>query len=116
MREISKTPLNFSSFNPTQMLELEEKRLAMHQPETGVFLFDAFGTFISLIPIRTPHPVEVTTELIYYTKDNQVNIYNYKILNDTILSIAIPKAIQTLLFRNKMVVLLQNGTVWVNEL
>jgi hypothetical protein len=116
MREISKTPINFPSFNPTQMIELEEKRLAMHQPEAGIFFFDAFGTFITLIPILTSHTVEVTSELIYYTDNNQVSIYNYKILNGDILSLSIAEAKQTLLFRNKMIVLLQNGAIWVNEL
>jgi len=116
MREISKTPINFPSFNPTQMIELEEKRLAMHTPETGVFLFDAFGTFISMIPVLTPHSVEVTSELIYYTHHDHVNIYNYKMLSEDRLPIAISGAIQTLLFRNKMILLLQNGTIWINEL
>jgi hypothetical protein len=97
------------------MIELEEKRLAMHYPEAGVFLFDAFGTFISLVPILTPHPVEVTAELIYYTNHNKVNIYNYKMLNADTLPISISKVKQTLLFRNRMILLLQDGTIWINE-
>jgi len=116
MREIARTPLNFSSFNPTQMIELEEKSLAFHDPETGIYLFDTFGTFNKRISILTPATVTVNSELIYHTCNNEVNIYNYRMLSDNTLSLSISEAIQTLLFRNKMVILLQNGTIWINEI
>ena len=115
MREISRTPLNFPCFNPIQMMELEEKSLAFHDPETGIYLFDTFGTFNKLIPILTPATVTVTPELIYYTHNNEVNIYNYKMLSHDTLPLPISEGIQTLLFRNKMILLLQAGTIWINE-
>ena len=116
MREISKTPINFPSFNSQKMIELEEKSLAFHDPDAGVYLFDSFGTFNKLIPIITPNPVEVTSELIYYTKNNEVVIYNYKILNFEIQQLPISNVAQTLLYRNNMILLLQNGYIWIYEL
>jgi len=116
MREISKTPINFPSFNPTKMIELEEKSLAMHDPESGVFLFDAFSTFNKLIPIITTHPIEVTSELIYYTNNNEVAIYNYRTMSAKTQQLPVSNVIQTLLFRNNMILLLQDGTVWIYEL
>jgi WD40 repeat protein len=116
MREISKTPVNFPSFNPQKMIELEEKSLAFHEPETGVYLFDAFGTFNKFIPILTANPVEVTPEWIYYTGNNEVFIYNYKVLNTETQQLPISNVIQTLLYRNNMILLLKNGTIWIYEL
>jgi WD40 repeat protein len=115
MREISKTPINFPAFNPTKMIELEEKSLAFHDPETGIFLFDAFGTFNKLIPIITSHPVTVTPELIYYTNNNEVVFYNYKTLNAETQQLPVSDVVQTLFYRNNMIVLLQTGTIWIYE-
>jgi hypothetical protein len=97
------------------MIELEEKSLAFQEPESGVYLFDAFGTFNKLIPIITANPVEVTTELIYYTKNNEVAIYNYITLNSEIQQLSISSVVQTLRYRNKLILLLQNGTIWIYE-
>jgi hypothetical protein len=115
MREVSRTPLNFPSFSPTQMIELEEKSLAFHDPETGIYLFDAFGTFNKLLPILMPATVTVNSELIYHTRNNEANIYNYRMLNYDTLLLPIPETIQTMFFRNKMILLLQTGTIWINE-
>ena len=116
MREISRTPINFPAFNPTQLIELEEKSIALFEPETGVLLFDAFGTFYKLIPILTSHTVEVTSEIIYYTNNDEVNIYNYKTLSTDTQKLPVTDAVQTLHFRNKMIFLLKNGTIWIYEL
>jgi hypothetical protein len=116
MRELSRTPINFPSFNPMKMIELEEKSLAFHEPESGVYLFDSFGTFNKLIPIITSNFVEVTSELIYYTNNNEVVIYNYKFLNTETQQLPIANVVQTWLYRNNMILLLQNGTIWIYEL
>ncbi|MCL2290195.1 MAG: hypothetical protein FWC34_05745 [Bacteroidetes bacterium] len=115
MREITRTPTNFPSFNPVKMIELEEKSLAMHDPESGVFLFDAFSTFNKLIPIITNQPIEVTSELIYYTDNNEVAIYNYKTMSAKTQQLPVSGVIQALFYRNNIILLLQNGTVWIYE-
>ena len=115
MREISRTPINFPSFNPQKMIELEEKSLAFQEPESGVYLFDAFGTFNKLIPIITPNPIEITPELIYYTNNDEVVIYNYKVLSFDTQQLPISSVVQTLSFRNNLILLLQNGTIWIHE-
>jgi len=116
MREISKTPINFPAFNPTKMIELEEKSLAFHEPESGIFLFDAFGTFNKLVPIITTQPVTVTSELIYYVKNNEINLYNYKTLNAESKQLPVSNVNQALFYRNNMIVLLQDETIWIYEL
>ena len=115
MREISRTPINFPSFNPTKMVELEEKSLAFHDPETGVYLFDAFGTFNKLVPIITKQSVTVTPELIYYTHNNEVFFYNYKTLNAETKQLPVSDVMQTSFYRNKIIVLLVNGTLWIYD-
>jgi len=116
MREISRTPINFPGFNPIKMIELEEKSLALHDPESGVYLFDTFTTFNKLIPIITSQPIEVTSELIYYTRNNEVAIYNYKTMQAKTQQLPVSDVIQTLLHRNNMILLLRDGTVWIHEL
>ena len=113
IREISKTPINFPSFNPVKMIELEEKSLAMHDPETGIYLFDAFSTFNKLIPIITSQSVTVTSDLIYYSNNDEIIIYNYKTLSTETQQLPVSNVIQALLFRNNKVLLLQNGTIWI---
>jgi WD40 repeat protein len=115
MREISRTPINFQSFNPVKMIELEEKSLAFQDPETGVFLFDAFGSFNKLIPIITTQPITVTPELIYYSNNNELFFYNYKTLNAETKQLPVSNVIQTLIYRNNMILLLQTGTIWIFE-
>ena len=116
LREISKTPINFPAFHPTQMIELEEKSLAMQDQETGIYLFDAFGTFNKLIPIITPHPVVITSELIYYTNNDEVTLYNYKTLYSETRQLPVSRIAQTRYYRNNMILLLQDGTIWIYEL
>jgi hypothetical protein len=116
MREISKTPINFPTFNPNQMIELEEKCLAFHDSESGIFLFDSFGTFNKLIPIITSNSVEVTSELIYYSNNNELFLYNYKTLNATTQELPFTNVIQTLLYRNNMIFLLNNKTIWLFDI
>jgi hypothetical protein len=116
MREISRTPINFPALNPIKMIEIEEKSLAFQDVEAGILLFDAFGTFNKLIPVITPNPVTVTSELIYYTNNNEVAFYNYKTLKAETQQLPISNVIQTHYFRKNMILLLQNGTIWIYEL
>jgi hypothetical protein len=113
MREISRTPINFSSFNPVKMIELEEKSLAMHDPKTGIYLFDAFSTFNKLLPVITSQSVTVTADLIYYSNKDEIIIYNHKTLSAEKQQLPVSNVMQTLLFRNHKILLLQNGTIWI---
>jgi len=116
MREISKTTIPFNPFNPMKMIELEEKSIAFHDAETGIYLFDSFVTYIKMIPVITSNLIEITSELIYYTNNNELIVYNYKTMNTETQKIPVSNAIQSLVFRNKMIFLLQNETVWIYDL
>jgi len=113
MRELYRTPLNFPAFHPIQMIELEEKSLAFHVPDTGIYLLDSFGTFNKLLRMATEQPVVVTGDLIYYSKNNEVVIYNYKTLSTDTQQLPISDVAQALFYRNKMVFLLNDGTLWI---
>jgi len=115
MREICRTPISFPSFNPITIYELEDKNLALHDPESGIFLFDAFSTFNKLIPIITSRPVSVTSEIIYYSNDDELIIYNYKTMAAETQQLPVSNVIQTLFYRNKLFLLLQDGSIWLYE-
>ena len=113
MREISKTPINFPTFQPVKMIEMEEKKIAFQDPQVGIYLFDTFGTYIKLIPIVTSQPMEITSEFIYYTNNNELFLYNYKILETSIHQLPVSNVLQTLVYRNNLILLLQNNTIWI---
>ena len=113
LREISKTPLNFNSFNPTTLIELEEKNIAFHDPMTGIYLFDTFGTFNKLIPIITPNAIEITSTLIYYTNNDELILYNYKTLSLETQQLPISNVQKSIIYRNNRILLLLDGTIWI---
>jgi hypothetical protein len=97
------------------MIELEEKSLALHDPNEGVYLFDSFSNFNKLVRILTHQPVEVTNEWIYYTNNNEVAIYNYKTMSAETLQLPVLEVAQTQFYRNQLILLLQNGTIWIYD-
>ena len=113
MNEISRTPVHFQSFNPIHMIELEEKKIALHDPNCGVFFFDSFGTFNKLIHISTHHYISITSEFIYYTQNDEIHLVGLKNLNTEIQPLPVSDVVQTLLYKNNMILLRQNGTIWI---
>jgi len=114
LKEIATTPIALYSFNPVKMIELEEKGLAFHDPKSGIYLFDAFGTFDKHIPIITnDFPVNVTSELIYSIDANSINFYNYKSMQSETRNLPFENVAQLLYFRNHKIILQQDGTIWI---
>ncbi|MDR0207274.1 MAG: hypothetical protein LBI45_08485 [Bacteroidales bacterium] len=113
-KEIATTPIALNSFNPLKMIELEEKGLAFHDPKSGIYLFDAFGTFDKHIPIITnDFPVNVTSELIYSIDTNSINFYNYRTMQSETRNLPFENIVQLLYFRNHKIILQQDGTIWI---
>ena len=56
--------------------------LFLNCPETGIYVFDIFGTFSKVISIKKLKKFEIKEDIIYYQKDSLYCSYNYKLFED----------------------------------
>ena len=75
-KEKSRNRLNFSDFEPTQLLARYERSLLMNNPEDGMYLFDAFGTFLKRIPIPAESILHYTKSFISYLTPDSIGNYD----------------------------------------
>lgn len=93
LKELSRNHLSIEKFEPTQFISLKEKKLAMYNPATGIVFFDAFGTYLKTIPVRTDAGwCQVDEKCIYFLKYDYLGLgedkswlfyqYNYTTLKE----------------------------------
>lgn len=93
LKELSRNHLSLKDFEPTQFISLKEKKLAMYNPATGIAFFDAFGTYLKTIPVRTDAGwCQVDEKCIYFLKYDYLGLgedkswlfyqYNYTTLKE----------------------------------
>lgn len=56
--------------------------LFLNSPETGIYVFDIFGTFSRIISLKSLKQFEVNEDIIYYQKDSIYCSYNYKLFEE----------------------------------
>ena len=56
--------------------------LFLNSPETGIYVFDIFGTFSRVISLKNLKQFEVNEDIIYYQKDSLYCSYNYKLFEE----------------------------------
>ncbi len=56
--------------------------LYLNSPEQGIYVFDFYGAFSKLIPIKTLRGFRVDEEIIYYRRDSSLCSYNFKLLEE----------------------------------
>lgn len=82
-KEKSRNKLNFSEFYPVQLLACRERALLINNPNDGIYIFDAFGTFLKRIPLQIERIIDYSkSEIIYYTRE-EVGIYNHLKMEDS---------------------------------
>jgi len=64
---------------PSFMLE-HENWLYLNDPQTGILVFDLFGTYYKTIPLKGLNKFQVEDDFIYFLNDNTLNNYNLKTL------------------------------------
>ena len=82
-KEKSKNRLNFSDFYPDQLLACQERVLLMNCHDDGIYLFDAFGTFLSRIPLMAGRVVGYFKGRISYRNENLIGEYDHIALADS---------------------------------
>jgi hypothetical protein len=74
--------------------------LFLNSPETGIFVFDIFGTFNKIISLKDLKRFDINSDIIYYQKDSSFCSYNYRSFDEVCKSIS--KAEQVNYNKNKL--------------
>lgn len=77
------------TLNPNYMLE-RDNSLYLNDPETGIFIFDKYGSFYKTIPVKGLMSFQVFDRKIIYVKEGEISIYDTR-LNE-LSSTALPRA------------------------
>jgi len=93
--------------NPVYMVEFAN-RLYLNNPETGILVFDIFGTYIKTIPLKGLNRFQVfENEIVYFAK-NQIIRYNTLLFKET--SIPIPQnCLDALVQKNRIAIQTDKG-------
>jgi hypothetical protein len=67
--------------NPNFMTE-HNGYLFLNCPESGIYVFDMFGTFNKVIALKNLSHFQVNDGLVYYVRQNKVFSYHYKLFEE----------------------------------
>jgi len=76
LKQILKTDLN-----PTFMKEYNGF-LYLNCPQNGIYVFDFYGAFSKLIPLKELKGFRVDEEIVYFRKDSNLCSYNFKLMEE----------------------------------
>ena len=85
-KEKTRNKLNFSDFEPAQLLACQERVLLMNNPDDGMYLFDAFGTFLKRIPIPVESILAYSKSVVSYLTPDLVGTYDIVRMEDVRMS------------------------------
>jgi hypothetical protein len=87
--EMSKKVASTGNLKQVLQAELKPNFMAEHNgllflnsPETGIFVFDIFGTFNKIISIKNLKRFDVNSDIIYYQRDSLFCSYNYRLFDE----------------------------------
>jgi len=87
--------------NPNYIEEFAN-RIYLNNPESGILVFDIFGTYIKTIPIKGLDRFQVFENSIVYFRENKLNTYNT--INHTLSEVELPEICsQALIYKNRVV-------------
>ena len=98
---------NFNDFNPVILKDINEQKIYMQDTNDGIYFFDSFGTYDKSIAILSGFPVQVSKDIIFFVKNNQLYSYNYLNLEVHTLTDLPEDTQQVLVYQNKLI--LSNG-------
>lgn len=69
-----------SDLRPNFILE-NNGYLYLNNPNSGIYVFDIYGTFYKNIPLKNLKEFTVDNNCIYYTQDKKIQSFDHKLLN-----------------------------------
>lgn len=94
---------NFNGFNPVILKDMNEQKIYMQDQQNGIYFFDSFGTYDKSIAILSGFPVQVSKDVIFFVKNNQLYSYNYMNLEAHTLTDLPEDTQQVLVYQNKII-------------
>ncbi len=70
-----------ANLNPNFLTE-HNGYVFLNCPETGIYVFDIFGTFNKIIALKNLKNFQVNETIVYYKKDSSMCSYNFKTFED----------------------------------
>ncbi len=70
-----------ANLNPNFLTE-HNGYVFLNCPETGIYVFDIFGTFSKIIALKNLKNFQVNETIVYYKKDSSMCSYNFKTFED----------------------------------
>lgn len=62
---------------PNYLLEYDNK-LYLNNPNTGILVFDIYGTYYKTIPVKNTEKIQAIGDWVYFKSGNEVKSYNLK--------------------------------------
>lgn len=71
---------------PVAMVE-KNRMIYLHVPETGILLFDRYGTYSKTLPVLPDNVFQVTDECIFYTTKKILHKYDLRTFTNTLVDL-----------------------------
>jgi len=65
------------NLQPTQLIEYDNK-LYLNNPQTGILVFDIYGTYYKTIPLKNIEHFQPVNDWVYYQSGHKIMAYNIK--------------------------------------
>lgn len=111
---INRSRLSIPDLLPSQMFCTPEGKVVLCSFNTGLFLFDAFGTLVKQLPILTDKFVQVDKDNVYYLKENLLCVYNMTRLEQQTINLSVQDAKQCIYKNDKLFILTEAGEVLID--
>ena len=79
--------------------------LFLNSPETGIYVFDIFGTFSRIISLKNLKQFEANEDIIYFQRDSIYCSYNYKLFEEACKTLPWHRNVIDVKYNNKKIYL-----------
>jgi len=100
--------LSGSEINPNFITEQNDK-VFLNNPETGILVFDIYGTYNKTIPLKKLHCFQVDNERIVYFEDGKLKSYNMKTLKESETALPATEILDVRIEKEKLYLLKQKS-------
>lgn len=88
--------------SPAALLAIPEKSLFLHDPATGILMFDAFGTYLKTITLITQSKIQISDNQVVYIDQDELFLYDFQELRQSWLAYLPAGVLQAVLWNNQV--------------
>ncbi|MFH1005535.1 MAG: hypothetical protein V1781_08625 [Bacteroidota bacterium] len=102
------TQLIGSEINPVFLTE-QNNKVFLNDTQTGILVFDIYGTYYKTIPIKNIKHFQISNDDIFFYKNNKLNNYNMKTLEQSEMTLPDSSAIDVRIEKENLFLLKQKS-------